>query len=142
MFAGPLAAAAAEAQRFVSLETRDDNRSASARAAGRTIVVDRDLVRSGPQRLELETPDGRLLAAERSVFEDRGGGNVMWSGSLPGAGYDSVVLTVQDGHLQGMFGEPGRAAYWIRSGLDGVGSLTQPVGGGSDPVCGGWSGTR
>ncbi len=130
-------AMAAEGQRFVSLETRDDNRSASARAAGRTIVVDRDLVRSGPQRLELETPDGRLLAAERSVFEDRGDGNVMWSGSFPGAGYDSVVLTVQDGHLQGVFGEPGRAAYWIRAGADGVGSLTQPVGGGSDPVCGG-----
>ena len=130
-------AMAAEGQRFVSLETRDDNRSASARAAGRTIVVDRDLVRSGPQRLELETPDGRLLAAERSVFEDRGDGNVMWSGSFPGAGYDSVVLTVQDGHLQGIFGEPGRAAYWIRAGADGVGSLTQPVGGGSDPVCGG-----
>jgi hypothetical protein len=132
-----LAATAAEAQRFVSLETRDDNRSLSARAAGRTIVVDRDLVRSGPQRLELETPDGRVLAAERSVFEDRGDGNVMWSGSFPGAGYDSVVLTVQDGHLQGMFGEPGRAAYWIRSGIDGRGSLTQPVGSGSGPVCGG-----
>ncbi|MCE2558266.1 MAG: fibronectin type III domain-containing protein [Acidobacteria bacterium] len=124
-----LAATAAEAQRFVSLETRDDNRSVSARAAGRTIVVDRDLVRSGPQRLELETPDSRVLAAERSVFEDRGDGNVMWSGSFPGAGFDSVVLTVQDGHLQGMFGEPGRAAYWIRAGLDGMGLMEQPVAG-------------
>ncbi len=123
-----LVATSAAGQRFVSLETREDNRSASARAAGRTIVVDRDLVRSGPQRLELETPDGRVLAAERSVFEDRGDGNVMWSGRFPGAGYDSVVLTVQDGHLQGMFGEPGRAAYWIRSGSDGVGRLDQPVG--------------
>ena len=132
-----LAAAPAAAQRFVSLETGDDDRSAAARAAGRTIVVDRDLVRSGPERLELETPDGRVLAAERSVFEDRGDGNVMWSGSFPGAGYDSVVLTVQDGHLQGMFGEPGRAAYWIRSGIDGLGSLTQPVGGGPVEFCGG-----
>ena len=123
-----LVATSAEGQRFVSLETQEDNRSASARAAGRTIVVDRDLVRSGPQRLELETPDGRVLAAERSVFEDRGDGNVMWSGRFPGAGYDSVVLTVQDGHLQGMFGEPGRAAYWIRAGSDGVGRLDQPVG--------------
>lgn len=123
-----LVATSAEGQRFVSLETQEDNRSASARAAGRTIVVDRDLVRSGPQRLELETPDGRVLAAERSVFEDRGDGNVMWSGRFPGAGYDSVVLTVQDGHLQGMFGEPGRAAYWIRAGVDGVGLMEQPVG--------------
>ena len=124
-----LVATSAAGQRFVSLETREDNRSASARAAGRMIVVDRDLVRSGPQFLELETPDGRVLAAERSVFEDRGDGNVMWSGRFPGAGYDSVVLTVQDGHLQGMFGEPGRAAYWIRAGSDGVGRLDQPVGG-------------
>ena len=130
-----LAATSAAGQRFVSLETREDNRSASARAAGRTIVVDRDLVRSGPQRLELETPDGRVLAAERSVFEDRGDGNVMWSGRFPGADYDSVVLTVQDGHLQGMFGEPGRAAYWIRAGIDGVGVLTQPVGGGPAEIC-------
>ncbi len=124
-----LATTAAEAQRFVSLETRDDNRNASARAAGRTVVVDRDLVRSGPQRLELETPDGRVLAAERSVFQDRGDGNVMWSGGFPGAGYESVVLTVQDGHLQGMFGEPGMAAYWIRAGLDGMGLMGQPVAG-------------
>ncbi len=124
-----LGATAAQAQRFVSLEAGDDNRSASARAAGHTIAVDRGLVRSGPRRLELETPGGRVLAAERSVFEDRGDGNVMWSGRFPGAGYDSVVLTVQDGYLQGMYGEPGRAAYWIRSGLDGLGSLTQPVGG-------------
>ena len=130
-----LAATSAAGQRFVSLETREDNRSASARAAGRTIVVDRDLVRSGPQRLELETPDGRVLAAERSVFEDRGDGNVMWSGRFPAADYDSVVLTVQDGHLQGMFGEPGRAAYWIRAGIDGVGVLTQPVGGGPAEIC-------
>ena len=130
-----LVATSAAGQRFVSLETREDNRSASARAAGRTIVVDRDLVRSGPQFLELETPDGRVLAAERSVFEDRGDGNVMWSGRFPAADYDSVVLTVQDGHLQGMFGEPGRAAYWIRSGLDGVGRLTQPVGGGPAEIC-------
>ena len=91
--------------------------------------MDRDLVRSGPRRLELETPDGRVLAAERSVFEDRGAGNVMWSGSFPESDYDSVVLTVQDGHLQGMFGEPGRAPYWIRSGLDGLGLIEQPVGG-------------
>ncbi len=123
-----LVATSAAGQRFVSLETREDNRSASARAAGRTIVVDRDLVRSGPHRLELETLDGRVLAAERSVFEDRGDGNVMWSGRFLGADYDSVVLTVQDGYLQGMFGEPGRAAYWIRSGLDGVGVMEQPVG--------------
>ena len=134
-----LVATSAAGQRFVSLETREDNRSASARAAGRTIVVDRDLVRSGPHRLELETPDGRVLAAERSVFEDRGDGNVMWSGRFLGADYDSVVLTVQDGHLDGWFGEPGRVAFWVRAGAGGIGRMVQPVGAGpaGPAFCGG-----
>ncbi len=111
----------------MSLASVDDNRSASARAAGTPIVVDRDLVRSGPQRLELPTPDGRVLVAELSVFEDRGDGNVMWSGGFRGAGYDSVVLTVQDGYLQGRFGGAERVAYWIRADADGVGRMVQPV---------------
>ena len=132
-----LVAASAQGQQFASLASAADDRSAAARAAGTAIIVDRDLVRSGPQRLELQGTDGRILVAERSVFEDRGDGNVMWSGRFPGANYDSVVLTVQDGHLQGMFGEPGRAAHWIRSGLDGLGSLTQHVGGGPAEFCGG-----
>ena len=135
---GPLlVAAGAQGQQFVSLASAADDRSAASRAAGTPIVVDRDLVRSGPERLELQGVDGRILVAERSVFEDRGDGNVMWAGRFPGANYDSVVLTVQDGHLQGMFGEPGRAAHWIRSGGDGLGSLTQPVGGGPVDFCGG-----
>ena len=131
-----LVAAGAQGQQFASLASAADDRSAAARAAGTAIVVDHDLVRSGPQRLELQGTDGRILVAERSVFEDRGDGNVMWAGRFPGADYDSVVLTVQDGHLQGMFGEPGRAAHWIRSGLDGLGSLTQPVGDGPVEFCG------
>ena len=132
-----LVAAGAHGQQFASLASAADDRSAAARAAGTAIVVDQDLVRAGPQRLELQGTDGRILVAERSVFEDRGDGNVMWAGRFPGANYDSVVLTVQDGHLQGMFGEPGRAAHWIRSGFDGLGSLTQHVGGGSVEFCGG-----
>ena len=132
-----LVAAVAHGQRFVSLASAADDRSAAARAVGTAIVVDHDLVRSGPQRLELQGTDGRILVAERSVFEDRGDGNVMWAGRFPGANYDSVVLTVQDGHLQGMFGEPGSAAHWIRSGGDGRGFLDQPVGGGPVDFCGG-----
>ena len=125
-----LVAAGAHGQQFASLASAADDRSAAARGAGVAIVVDPDLVRSDPQRLELQGTDGRLLVAERSVFEDRGDGNVMWAGRFPGANYDSVVLTVQDGHLQGMFGEPGRAPNWIRAGRDGTGFLDQPVGGG------------
>ncbi|MCY3931152.1 MAG: fibronectin type III domain-containing protein [Acidobacteria bacterium] len=120
-------AAGAQGQQFASLASAADDRSAAARAAGTAIVVDHDLVRAGPQRLELQGTDSRILVAERSAFEDRGGGNVMWAGRFPGANYDSVVLTVQGGHLQGMFGEPGRAAHWIRSGRDGRGWLDQPA---------------
>ena len=127
----------AQGQQFASLASAADDRSAAARAGGTPIVVDHDVVRSGPQRLELQGADGRILVAERSVFEDRGDGNVMWAGRFPDANYDSVVLTVQDGHLQGMFGEPGRAAHWIRSGGDGGGFLDQPVGGGPVEFCGG-----
>lgn len=122
-----LVAAGAQGQQFASLASATDERSAAARAAGTAIVVDHDLVRAGPQRLELQGTDGRILVAERSAFEDRGDGNVMWAGRFPGANYDSVVLTVQDGHLQGTFAEPDRAAHWIRAGRDGLGWLDQPV---------------
>lgn len=135
-----LVAASAQAQRFANLASASDDRSPAARAAGTPIVVDVDLVRSRPERLELTAPDGRILVAERSMFEDRGAGNVMWSGGFAGAGYDSVMLTVQDGYMQGRFGEPESAAYWIRAGVDGVGRMTQPVGGtasSSSPFCGG-----
>ncbi len=124
-----LFAAVAHGQQFARLASgaAADDRSAPARAAGTAIVVDRDLVRSDPQRLELQGTDGRILVAERSVFEDRGDGNVMWAGRFPGASYDSVVLTVHDGYLQGMFGEPERAPHWIRAGPDGLGRLDRPV---------------
>ena len=86
--------------------------------------VDLDLLRSAPPRLELPTPDGRVLVAELSVFEDRGGGDLMWSGGLPEAGYDSVVLTLEGGRLVGWFGEPGGARYRISSQSDGRGRMS------------------
>ncbi len=85
--------------------------------------LDIDFVRSAPQRVELPTPDGRILAAELTVFEDRGNGDAMWAGSFPGAGYESVVLTIKDGYLAGRFGEPGGAAYVISVGPDGLGQM-------------------
>ena len=85
--------------------------------------VDLDLLRTGPGRLELPTPDGRVLVAELSVFEDRGGGDLMWSGGLPDAGYDSVVLTIESGRLVGWFGEPGGVKYRISARLDGSGRM-------------------
>ena len=64
-----------------------------------------------------------------------GDGNVMWSGGFPGAGYDSVVLTVQGGFLQGRFGGAERVAYWIRADADGVGRMVQLVDGLPDVSC-------
>ncbi len=87
------------------------------------VEIDADLVRSAPDLLELPTPDGRLLVAELRVFEDRGGGDVMWAGGFPEAGYESVVITVKDDHLAGRFGEPGGAKYLITAGPDGQGRM-------------------
>ncbi|MCY3933096.1 MAG: hypothetical protein OXH70_15430 [Acidobacteria bacterium] len=92
------------------------------------VQVDLELLRTEPVRLELPTPDGRVLEAELSVFEDRGGGDLMWSGGLPGAGYDSVVLTVEGGRLVGWFGEPGGVRYWIRARSDGGGQMASSFG--------------
>ena len=92
---------------------------------GWTIEVDHDLVRSAPQRLELAAPDGRVLTVEMRLFEDRGDGNAMWTGGYPELGYESVVLTLQDGYLLGRFGLPEGGTYWIRSGGDGSGRLTE-----------------
>ncbi len=83
--------------------------------------VDLELLRGAPARLEVPTPDGSVLSAERSVFEDRGGGDLMWSGGQPGAGYDTVVLTVEGGRLVGRFGAAGGGAYQIHAERDGRG---------------------
>ena len=92
------------------------------------VQVDLELLRSEPLRLELPTPDGRVLEAELSVFEDRGGGDLMWSGGLPGAGHDSVVLTVEGGRLVGWFGDPGGGRYRISARPDGSGRMASSFG--------------
>ncbi|MCY3964129.1 MAG: fibronectin type III domain-containing protein [Acidobacteria bacterium] len=85
--------------------------------------VDLELLRTESGRLELPTPDGRVLIADLSVFEDRGGGDLMWSGGLPGAGYDSVVLTLEGGRLVGWFAEPAGVRYRISARPDGSGRM-------------------
>ena len=92
------------------------------------VQVDLDLLRSGPAWLETPTPDGSVLWAERSVFEDRGGGDLMWSGGHPDAGYDTVVLTVEGGRLVGRFAAAGGGAYQIHAERDGRGGMA-PIGG-------------
>ena len=87
-----------------------------------------DYLRLGMGYLELPLPDGSMITAENAVFEDRGGGNLMWTGEVPGAGYESVLFTVQDGHLVGWFGEPGGPKYVVYADPDGRGSLAEEVG--------------
>ena len=111
-----------------------DGVAVSAAAAGAptaeaaTVQVTFDYLRLGMGYLELPLPDGSMIAAENAVFEDRGDGNVMWTGEVPGAGYESVVLTVQDGHLVGWFGEPGGPKYTVHAGPNGRGTLAVEVG--------------
>ena len=103
------------------------------------VQVDLALLRAAPLRLEVPTPDGSVLSAARSVFEDRGGGDLMWSGGQPGAGYDTVVLTVEGGRLVGRFGAAGGGAYQIHAERDGRGGMAPVVGpssDGSEPWCG------
>ena len=102
------------------------------------VQVDLELLRGAPVWLEVPTPDGSVLSAERSVFEDRGGGDLMWSGGQPGAGYDTVVLTVEGGRLVGRFGAAGGGAYQIHAERDGRGGMAPIVGpgpDGSEPWC-------
>ncbi len=127
-----LAATSASGQRFLNAVSLDDDPTSD----GWSVEVDHDLVRSGPQRLEFAAPDGRVLAAEMRIFEDRGDGNAMWTGGYPELGYDSVVLTLQDGYLLGRFGLPEGGTYWIRAGSDGFGRLTEGQGS-SQGFCGG-----
>ena len=92
------------------------------------VQVTFDFLRLGFGYLELPLPDGSVIEAENAVFEDRGGGNLMWTGEVPGAGYESVLFTVQDGHLVGWFGEPGGPKYMVHAKPDGRGSLAEQAG--------------
>ena len=92
------------------------------------VQVAYDYLRLGFGFLELPLPDGSVVEAENAVFEDRGGCNVMWTGEVPGAGYESVLFTVQDGHLVGWFGEPGGPKYVVHAGPDGRGSVAEEAG--------------
>ena len=114
-------AASAQGQRLLNIVPLGDDPT----SGGWSVEVDHDLLRSAPQRLEFEVPDGRVLAPEMRVFEDRGDGNAMWAGGYPELGYDSVVLTLQDGYLLGRIGLPEGGTYWLRPGSADGGLLTE-----------------
>ena len=139
-----LPASAVQAQRLLTLVSGVAE-AASAGDLGPSIgpaptavQVDLELLRGAPIWLEVPTPDGSVLSAVQSVFEDRGGGDLMWSGGQPGAGYDTVVLTVEGGRFVGRFGAAGGGAYQIHAERDGRGGMAPVVGAwpdGSEPWC-------
>lgn len=96
--------------------------------------VDLDLIRSGPERLVLTLPDGRAVPTERAVFDDRGDGNVLWTGSLIGVDYEAVQLTLHDGYLIAWLAEPGGSKFHLQARPDGWGRLA-PAGGPSPGYC-------
>ena len=116
-----LVAPGAFGQRFLDIVPLGDDPT----SGGWSVEVDHDLLRSAPQRLEFELPDGRVLTPEMRVFEDRGDGNAMWAGGYPELGYDSVVLTLQNGHLLGRLGLPEGGTYWLRPGGGSTELLTE-----------------
>ena len=72
-----LPAAAVRAQRLLTLvpgvaaPSTADDLGPSIGPVPTAVQVDLDLLRSGPAWLETPTPDGSMLWAERSVFEER-----------------------------------------------------------------------
>ena len=106
-------------------------------AEAATVQVEFDYLRLGMGYLELPLWDGSVVEAENAVFENRGNGNLMWTGEVPGAGYESVLFTVQDGYLVGWFGEPGGPKYVVHAGPDGRGTVAVEM----DPT-GDWCGTE
>ncbi len=97
-----------------------------ASGAEHSVRVDVALLRTAPPRLELATPDGRLLRAALTHFEDRGGGDVLWSGRIVGAGYDTILLAVRGGRVSGSYAEPARPGYSLRSDASGLGVVAAP----------------
>ena len=89
-----------------------------------SVQVEYDYLRLGMGYLELPLANGSVIEAENAVFEDRGDGNLMWTGEVPGAGYESVLFTLQDEHLVGWFGEPGGPKHVVYAGPDGKGTVT------------------
>ncbi len=137
-----LSAAAAQAQRLLTLvpgvgaASSTDGPGPSIGPLPAAVQVDLELLRDDPAWLEVPTPDGDVLSAERSVFEDRGDGDLMWSGGQRGAGYDTVVLTVEGGRLVGRFGAAGGGVYQIHADRSGRGGMAAIVGEMPEGWCG------
>ncbi len=142
-----LTAAPATAQRLLSLLPPTEP-AASLETIGSQRIswsapvrVDLHLLRSAPAELVIPLPEGRIVRAQLSVFEDRGDGDLAWFGGESRDGHASVVLTVEDGHLVGRLDAGQGSAYRVYSRPDGEGRIVDPArAGGSasdgEPYCG------
>ena len=88
------------------------------------VEVEFDVLREGPALLELATPNGGVLKVRRTVFEDRGRGNALWTGRVEGAVHDTVVLTLQNDRLVGTYGEPGSFKFDLTAAA-GIGTVAE-----------------
>ena len=103
------------------------------------IEVDLELLRSGPLRLAIPVPGGGALTVERSAFEDRGDGNVLWAGRVAGSEAETVVLTLQDGQLAGGYGELGERGFELAAGPGGGGRTRAKAAAAPPEDAAGWS---
>ncbi len=92
----------------------------SARTGARRfdVQVDFDLLREAPESLEVATPYGTTVDARLAEFQDRGGGDFLWSGHAIDENGDVtgvVVLTMVDGGIAGVFDEPGGTTLEIHA---------------------------
>lgn len=93
-------------------------------SAAYRVDVSIDLLEGGPEELEIQAPDGRILTAVHSGAERRGQRNLVWRGFLRGAPDLRAVLTVRNGRAAGRI-ETGDGVYEIRPhGADGHLMLT------------------
>ncbi|MCY3930263.1 MAG: fibronectin type III domain-containing protein [Acidobacteria bacterium] len=86
-------------------------------------------------------PDGEVLIVERSAFEERGGGDLLWAGRLPGSETESVILTLTDGRLIGTYGKAGELGFELRAARGGVGAV-RSIGTVAPPERDRWCGAR
>ncbi len=94
------------------------------------VQVDFDLLRSAPEKLEVATPYGTTVHARLAEFQDRGGGDFLWSGHAVDENGDVaglVVLTMVDGGIAGVFDEPGGTTLELHAvEADEAGEVLEP----------------
>ncbi len=94
------------------------------------VQVDFDLLRSAPEKLEVATPYGTTVHARLAEFQDRGGGDFLWSGHAVDENGDVaglVVLTMVDSGIAGVFDEPGGTTLELHAvEADEAGEVLEP----------------